>query len=121
MTAITPFIASGSTNGRMVKIVAVATAGTALHTAIAGTDDMDEVTIYAVNSDTSDVKLTIEYGGVASPDDLIEFTVPAEDGMHLILPAARMNNGLAIAAFAGSANVVMCLVTVNRIYANPTN
>jgi hypothetical protein len=38
-----------------------------------------------VNSDTTDRKLTIEWGGVDSPDDLIEFTVPAESGLYLIV------------------------------------
>jgi hypothetical protein len=46
----------------------------------------DEVWLYAVNSDSTDRKLTIEWGDVDSPDDLIEFTVPAESGLYLIAP-----------------------------------
>ena len=118
MAGFSARIPSGTTNGRMVKVAATSTPGTTLHTAVSGTDDMDEIWIWAVNSDTTDRKLTIEYGGVASPDDLIEYTVPAESGFHLILPGIRLQNGLAVKAFAATANVVMCAVNVNRIYKN---
>ena len=118
MSSMTPRITSGGTNGRMVKVVATATAGTLLHTAVSGTDDMDEIYIWAVNSDTTARKLTIEWGGVASPDDLIEYTVPAEDGLHLVVPGLRLQNGLVVRAFAATANVVMCAVNINRLHKN---
>lgn len=108
---------SGSTNGRMIKIVAVATAGTLIHTAVAGASDMDEVWLWAVNSDTTDRKLTIEYGGVAAPDDLIELTIRAEAGLVLIVPGMILQNSLVIRAFAAAANVVMVGGFANRITA----
>ena len=43
MAALTPVIPSGSTNGRPVLVVATATLGTTLHTAVTGTTDMDEI------------------------------------------------------------------------------
>lgn len=110
-----PEIASGGTNGRMVKVVATATAGTILHTAVAGIVDMDEIYIWAFNTHTADVLLTIEWGGVATPDDLIEKTIPAADGLYLVVPGIRLQNGLVVRAFAGTANVIMCAVNVNRI------
>ena len=116
MSAIAPQIPSGTTNGRMVKIAATATAGTLLHTAVSGTTDMDEIWVWAVNSDTTDRKLTIEFGGVADPDDLLEYTVPAEDGLHLVVPGIRLHNALVVRAWAATANVIMCAVNVNRIY-----
>lgn len=108
---------SGSTNGRMIKVVAVATAGTLIHTAVAGASDMDEVWLWAVNSDTTDRKLTIEYGGVAAPDDLIEVTIRAESGLVLIAPGLLLQNSLVVRAFAAAANVVMVGGFVNRITA----
>lgn len=110
---------SGSTDGRLIKVVATATPGTTIHTAVAGTTvgTFDEVWLWAVNSDTSDRKLTIEYGGVASPDDLIEITIPAESGLILVLPGTILQNSLVIAAFAASANVVMVGGYVNAITA----
>ena len=62
-------------SGRNVKVAATATAGTLIHTAVAGASDMDEIWLYACNTGAADVKLTIEYGGVASPDDLTEVTI----------------------------------------------
>lgn len=117
MATFTKRILSGSTNGRMIKVVAVATAGTLIHTAVAGASDMDEVWLWAVNSDTTDRKLTIEYGGVAAPDDLIEVTIRAESGLVLIMPGMILQNSLVIRAFAAAANVVMVSGFANRITA----
>jgi hypothetical protein len=99
---------SGSTDGRMIKVAATSTPGTTIHTANASTtDDYDEVWLWAVNSDTTARKLTIEYGGVAAPDDLIELTVPPESGLVLVLPGFILRNSLIVKAFCASANVVM--------------
>lgn len=113
MAVFSKQILSGSTNGRMIKVVATATAGTLIHTAHATATD--EIYLWAVNSDSTDRKLTIEYGGVASPDDLIEFTVPAESGFFAILPGLILTNSLVVRAFAATANVVMVGGFVNRI------
>ncbi len=108
---------SGSTNGRMIKVAATATLGTTIHTAIAGTTSFDEIWLWAVNSDTTARKLTIEYGGATSPDNLIEITIPAESGLVEILPGFLLQNSLVVTAFCASANVVMIGGYVNRITA----
>lgn len=117
MATFTKLPLSGSTNGRLIKVVAVATAGTTIHTAVAGVADIDELWLWAVNSDTTDRKLTIEYGGVAAPDDLIELTVRAESGLVLIVPGLLLQNTLVVRAFAAAANVVNVGGFVNRITA----
>lgn len=111
--AFTKVKLSGSTDGKQIKVVATATAGTAIHTAHATA--MDEVWLWAVNSDTTARKLTIEWGGVASPDDLVEVTIPAESGYLLVIPGMCVTNSVAIAAFCATANVVMINGFVNRI------
>ena len=108
---------SGGTTGKNIKVVPTATAGTTIHTAVAGTSDLDEVWLYACNTDSSDRKLTIEYGGVASPDDLTEVTIAAEAGWVLVCPGLLLQNGLVIKAFAAAANVVLINGYVNRITA----
>jgi|TARA_R110000824_G_scaffold124182_1_gene282448 hypothetical protein len=108
---------SGGTTGKNIKVVPTATAGTTIHTAVAGTSDLDEVWLYACNTDSTDRKLTIEYGGVASPDDLTEVTITAEAGWVLVCPGLLLQNGLVIKAFAAAANVVMINGYVNRITA----
>jgi hypothetical protein len=110
-------ILSGSTNGKAIKVAATATAGTLIHTAVAGTSDIDEVWIYAQNTSASSVTLDIEWGGVAAPDDLIELTVLPEAGLVTVIPGLLLNNGLVIRAFAGSANVINIQGFVNRITA----
>ena len=78
---------------------------------------MDEIWLYACNTDSSDRKLTIEYGGTTSPDDLSEITIGAEAGWVLIVPGMLLQNGLIVKAFAASANVVNINGYVNRITA----
>ena len=104
-------------DGRNIKVVETSTAGDLIHTAVSGTSDLDEVWLYACNTDGTDRKLTIEYGGVASPDDLTEVTITAEAGWVLVCPGLLLQNGLIIKAFAAAANVVMINGYVNRITA----
>jgi hypothetical protein len=111
--SVTKNFLSGSTNGKGIKVVATASAGTTIHTADA--NDKDEVWLWAINSDSSDRKLTIEFGGTTSPDDLIEYTVPSEDGLHLVIPGLPISGSVVVKAFAASANVVMMHGYVNRI------
>lgn len=108
---------SGSTDGRMIKVVQTATAGTTIHTAVAGTtaNTFDEIWLWAVNSDTTARKLTIEFGGTTSPDDLIELTIPAESGLFTVVPGLVLQNGSVVRAFAATANVIMIAGYVNEI------
>jgi len=120
MATFSKIALSGSTDGRMIKVAATATAGTTIHTGSTTATTFDEVWLYAVNSSTSAVKLTIEYGGTTSPDDLIEYTVAAESGLYLIVPGLVIKGNataLVVRAFAGTANVINIAGYVNRITA----
>lgn len=116
MATFAPIHASESTSGRMIKVVATATLGTLLHTAVSGAVNFDEIVISAMNSSAVPVLLTIEWGGVTDPDDLIEMTIPAQDGLHIVVPkgAGRLNGTVAITAFAATGNVITCLVAIDR-------
>jgi hypothetical protein len=117
MATYTKRLLSGSTNGKQIKVVATETAGTTIHTAVAGTSDLDEIWLWAVNSSGAAVKLTIEWGEATAPDGNIEFSVPAEDGLYLVVPGLLLQNELVVSAFASAANVVMLTGYVNRITA----
>lgn len=104
---------SGSTDGRMIKVAATGTPGTTIHTAHA--TSLDEVWIWAVNSDTTQRKLTIEFGGTTSPDDTIEQTIPAEGGLIMIVPGWVLTNSTVVKAFAATANVILVGGFVNRM------
>lgn len=108
---------SGSTNGRAIKVAATATAGTTIHTAQSGTTDgkYDEIWLWCVNSDASDRKLTIEFGGTTAPDDLIEQTIPTESGLYLVVPGLILQNAAVVRAFAATANVLSIFGFVNRV------
>ena len=120
MATFTKQILSGSTDGKAIKVAATATAGTTIHTGSSTATTLDEVWVYAVNTSASDVKLTIEWGGTTSPDDLIEFTVKAENGLYLIIPGLILKGNatpLVVRAFAATANVITLSGYVNRITA----
>ena len=117
MSTFTKRVLSGSTNGKGIKVAATATAGTTIHTAVAGTSDWDEIWLWCVNSSSSDVKLTLEYGEATAPDGNIEYVVPAEDGLKIILPGTILQNELVLKAFAGTADVLIIHGFVNRIAA----
>lgn len=105
---------SGSTDGRQIKVTST-TAAVTVHTSVSGTVDFDEVWLYATNSSTSNVKLTVQFGGTTSPDDEIETTITAESGLVLVVPGLVLQNGAVVSAFAATANVINLSGYVNRI------
>ena len=117
MATYSKVLLSGGTNGKQIKVVATATAGTTIHTATSGSSNLDEIWLYAVNSSSSSVKLTIEWGEATAPDGNIEVTVPAEDGYMLVVPGLLLQNSLVVKAFAGTTNVILINGYVNRITA----
>lgn len=117
MATYSKVLLSGGTNGKQIKVAATATAGTTIHTATSGATNLDEIWLYAVNSSSSAVKLTIEWGEATAPDGNIEVTVPAEDGYMLVVPGLLLQNSLVVKAFAGTTNVILINGYVNRITA----
>ncbi len=120
MATFSKIALSGSTDGKMIKVAQTATAGTTIHTGSSTATTFDEIWLYAVNSSASSVKLTIEWGGVSSPDDLIESTILAESGLVLISAGLVIKGNatpLIVRAFAATANVINIAGYVNRITA----
>ena len=115
MATFSKRILSGSTDGKAIKVVQTATAGTTIHTAVSGTSNIDEIWLYAINSSASSVKLTIEWGEASAPDGNIELTVLPEAGLVTVIPGLLLQNSLVVKAFAGTANVIMLHGFVNRI------
>ena len=115
MATFSKRLLSGSTDGKAIKVVQTATAGTTIHTAVSGTTNLDEIWLYAVNSSASAVKLTLEWGQADAPDGNIELSVAAESGLVLVTAGLLLQNSLVVKAFAGTANVIMLHGFVNRI------
>jgi hypothetical protein len=111
---------SGSTNGRGIHIDDNATPGKTIHTGPSTTTVTDEVWLYAMNYDTTDRKLTIEWGGATAGGDIMEMTITAESGLVLIVPGLIIKGvatPLVVAAFAATTSAINIFGYVNRITA----
>lgn len=119
MADVSKVLLSGSTGGRNIKVAATATPGTLIHATGISSSVQDEIWIWAQNTDTTDRKLTIEFGGTTAPDDLFEMTIPAEQGLAIVIPGLLLTGDGAAArnvrAFAAVANVIVLNGYVNRI------
>ena len=120
MATFSKQIFSGSTDGKQIKITQTGSSANVIHTGSSTATTLDEVWLYATNSGASDVKLTIQWGGNTSPDDEMEYTVKAENGLYLIIPGLILKGNatpLVVRAFAATANVINVSGYVNRITA----
>lgn len=107
---------SGSTHGRGIKVVATASAGTLIHTAQAGTtdDNLDEVWLECVNTDTVQRQLTLEWGGTTAPDDNLVYAIPPKSTVPVV-SGKVLRNSLLVRAFGDVANVLTISGHVNKI------
>jgi hypothetical protein len=126
MATFTKAHLSGAADGLGVKITTTASDGTGdaglsaantIHTAVSGTTagTFDEIWIWATNTSTSPVKLTIEWGTTTAADGNIEVTVPGEQGLMQVIPGLILHNSKVVTAFAGTANVICLHGFVNSI------
>jgi hypothetical protein len=119
MATFTKTLLSGSTQGRGIKVVATASTGTTIHATGTSSTIIDETWLYAYNSHTGNVLLTIQYGATTSPDNDIKITLPSQSGLTLIVPGLVLTGSGSVAstvyAYADTANVVTISGYVNRI------
>lgn len=109
MATYTKNILSGSTDGRGILVAATSSPGTTIHTGPTVTTSIDEIWLYAMNTSTSAVKLTIQWGSTTSPNDDIEQTIAAESGLVLVAPGLILRGNataLVVRAFAATTNVI---------------
>lgn len=110
---------SGSTQGQAIKVAATSTPGTTIHTTGVSATVIDEVWLYAYNSDTVDRNLTIEFGGATAPDQNIVLPIPSKFGLVIVVPGLPLLGSgtvaLTVKAFAAATNVVTVSGFVNRI------
>lgn len=112
---------SESSDGRGISVAATSSPGTLIHTALSSqaTNEWDEITLQAVNKSASAIKLTVEWGGTNSADQ-IEITIPAESGFTEVIPGHVLQNGAEVRAFAATTNEVILHGFVHRYeYSRP--
>lgn len=94
---------------------------TTIHTTTTTATTLDEIWMYAVNSHSADLKVTIQFGGDQEPEDYIETTVTAESGLVLIVPGlilqGKASTGLIVKGAAATGDEVAVYGYVNRITA----
>lgn len=117
MATYSRVLLSGSTSGRQIPVAATATAGTLIHTAIAGATSFDEIYLWASNVTGSAATLTVEWGGVTDPGDHIvkAYSIPANSSRYPLVTGEVLNGGLAVRAFSGTASAINIGGYVNRI------
>ena len=119
MATIEKIKLSGSTDGLGILVDDNASAGKLIHEASATATTYDEIWIYAANYDTTDRKLTIEWGA-ASVGTIIESTIAAEAGLVLVVPGLLLKGNsteLEVRAFAATTTAIQLFGYVNRITA----
>lgn len=115
-----PLSGTGDGLGRLINSGSVGVAGPTIHTGSANPSVTDEVWLYAVNFDTTDRKLTVQYGGVVAGTNEIEFTVPAESGLFLVVGGLVLVGHATpkvISAYAATNTSIVVYGYVNRITA----
>ena len=119
MATFTKTLLSGSTQGRQIKVAATTSSGTTIHATGTSSSIIDEVWLYAYNSSSSAVTLTIQWGSTSTPDDDIKLSIPATSGLTLVVPGLVLTGTGAAAntvrAYAATTNVIMISGYVNRI------
>lgn len=118
MTTYSRVLLSASTNGLPTKITATSIAsGTTIHTATATSGAFDEIYIWLTNTDTVDHSVTIGWGGVTDPDNLVSktVTVPKNSGPTPYIPGLILAGGLIVKMSADLANMINASGYVNRI------
>jgi len=119
MATYSKHLLSGSTNGKHIDVATSSSPGTLIHTAVSGTSSLDEIWIYATNSLSSSLQLTIEWGAAATGMDMdsaIQITIPSDGGYTLVVPGLFLQNSLEVRAYsAGGTGAIMINGYVNRI------
>lgn len=111
MATFAKTILSGSTDGKAILVTQTTTSGpsTLIHVGPTNTAHLHEVWLYAMNTSTAAVKLTIDWGEQLAPNGNIEVTIQGEAGLALVVPGLLLKGNatpLIVRAFAATANVV---------------
>ncbi len=114
-------LSGGGADGTGIELAIDSGTFTTIHTTSTTATTLDEIWLYAQNTDTSDRKLTLKFGGTDDPDDLIEVTIPTEAGLVLVVPglilAGKASTGLILLGAGAAASKMTVYGYVNRITA----
>ena len=110
MATYSKVLLSGSTQGKAIKVAATTSVGTTIHATGTSATIEDEIWLYAYNSSSAAVVLTIQFGGTTAVDNDIKLSIPATSGLTLVTPGLILTGtGSAantVAAYAATANQI---------------
>ena len=117
MATFTKAHLSGAADGLAVKVAATSSTGTTIHTAVSGTTagSFSEVFLWATNTSTAAVQLTIEWGTTTAADGNIIVTVPPKEGLMAVVPGLILHTSKVVTAFAAQADVILLVGYANEI------
>lgn len=111
---------SESTDWRGIKLDKTATPGNLIHIALTDIDAIDVVYLWAENTGsgggTTKAVVTVEFGGVAKPADLMVREVPLHSALRIVNGRSIKGDALEIRAFTDLSNEVNVWGYINRIY-----
>ena len=119
MATFTKTLLSASSQGQPIIVVATASSGTTIHATGTSSSIIDEVWLYANNTSTSPVLLTVQFGGTGAVQNAKPITLAPQSGDVLIVAGLPLTgdgtNATTTRAFAATASVVTISGYVNRI------
>lgn len=120
-TTYSKVLLSGNPGGGRGLKVAQTVVGSAqtVHTTGISATAIDELWIFAYNSDTVDREIVVLVGGTTQPDDEVRFTVPSKSGWIPVVAGMPLTGdgaaGRAVKVYGAAANVLTVAGFVNRI------
>lgn len=119
MATYSKVLLSGSTQGQPVLVAATTSTGTTIHATGTSSTTIDEIWLYATNTSTSPVVLTVQYGGTSATVNPVVITIPPQSGLTLITPGLVLTGTGSAAntvyAYAATTNVITISGYVNRV------
>jgi hypothetical protein len=119
MATYTKVLLSGSTQGQPITVVQTASTGTTIHATGNSSSNIDEIWLYANNTSTSPVLLTVQFGGTDAVQHAKPIILSPQSGDVLILAGLPLTGTGSAAntvyAFAATASVITISGYVNRI------
>jgi hypothetical protein len=110
---------SESAQGKAIKVAATSSPGTTIHSTGTLATVQDEIWLYAYNSSSAAVILTLQFGGTTAVDNDIKLSIPATSGLTLVLPGLILTGtgsaANSVLAYAATTNVITISGYVNRI------
>jgi hypothetical protein len=119
MATYTKVLLSSSSTGAPTTVTATSSTGTTIHSTGTSASVIDEVWLYANNTSTSPVLLTVQFGGTGAVQHAKPITLAPQSGDVLIvagLPLTGTGSAAStVAAFAATTAVITISGYVNRI------